>query len=70
MLVVEIFRIICIIGEKLEGMEEQERVKKGKYTFRGEAWFNVSPEAKDLISNMLRMTPSERLSAEGCLAHS
>ena len=46
-----------------------ERVKKGKYTFRGEAWFNVSPEAKDLISKMLRMNPSERLSAEGCLTH-
>lgn len=46
-----------------------ERVKKGSYSFRGEAWGHISSEAKDLISNMLRMNPNERISAGECLNH-
>ena len=40
MLVVEIFRIICIIGEKLESMEEQEvrSSPRAKYVFVGEGY--------------------------------
>ncbi len=45
------------------------KIKVGKFVFPAEEWANVSEEAKDLISCMLRFNPAERLSAAQCLVH-
>jgi calcium-dependent protein kinase len=45
------------------------RIKEGKFVFPEEEWENVSKEAKDLISCMLKYNPEERLSAADCLKH-
>jgi calcium-dependent protein kinase len=55
-----------------EGENESEildNIKKGKFSFPNEDWSNISKEAKDLISEMLKFNPQERLSASGCLMH-
>lgn len=44
-------------------------VKKGKFEFPVEDWSNISKEAIDLITNMLKYAPKERLTAGQCLAH-
>lgn len=46
-----------------------EKIKVGKFDFRGEAWEIVSPEARDLISSMLQVDPHLRLSAAEVLEH-
>uniref|UniRef100_A0A0G4GF60 Uncharacterized protein n=1 Tax=Chromera velia CCMP2878 TaxID=1169474 RepID=A0A0G4GF60_9ALVE len=38
-------------------------------TFTEDAWFNVSDTAKDLIRQLMRVNPSERLTVEGILQH-
>ena len=43
--------------------ELQDNVKKLKYDFEDEAWANVSPEAKDFISSMLKVSAKDRPSA-------
>lgn len=35
----------------------------------GRFWQNVSPEAKDLLTNLLRKDPSERISVKEALQH-
>ena len=45
------------------------RIKEGKFVFPSEEWGNVSNEAKDLISCMLKFNPDERYSASDCLKH-
>ena len=45
------------------------RVKIGKYSFPDGEWANISPDAKDLINNMLRFDPERRFTAEQCLQH-
>ena len=45
------------------------RIKEGKFVFPEEEWANVSIDAKDLISCMLKYNPDERLSAADCLKH-
>ncbi|CRG99828.1 calcium-dependent protein kinase 3, putative [Plasmodium relictum] len=45
------------------------RVKKGKYSFKGKEWANISEEAKDLIQNCLIMDPEKRISASEALKH-
>lgn len=45
-------------------------VRKGVYDFPVEEWATVSKEAKDLVSNMLKYDPKQRLSAKECLMHS
>ena len=45
-------------------------VKKGKYEFPVEDWSNISKEAIDLITNMLKYNSKERLTAGQCLSHS
>ena len=37
--------------------------------FGGEEWEDITPEAKDLIKQMLKKNPNERLTAEMCLRH-
>jgi len=44
-------------------------IRKGAFEFHPEFWGEVSPEAKELISKMLTVDPSERPSAASLLAH-
>ena len=44
-------------------------VRKGQYDFPVEEWSGISKEAKELVSNMLKMDPKKRLSAKDCLVH-
>jgi len=46
-----------------------QSVKSGYFTFNAPEWDNVSLAAKDFICCLLRMNPSERLSASDALAH-
>jgi calcium/calmodulin-dependent protein kinase I len=45
------------------------QVKSGIYTFDAPQWDDVSCVAKDFICCLLRMDPSERLTASEALAH-
>eukprot|EP00801_Mesodinium_rubrum_P003161 Mrub_03161.p1 GENE.Mrub_03161~~Mrub_03161.p1 ORF type:complete len:463 (+),score=141.88 Mrub_03161:81-1391(+) len=54
------------------GETDQEillRVKKGKFEFDGEEWEYISKDAKDLVSQMLVLDPSKRITAEDILSH-
>jgi calcium-dependent protein kinase len=44
-------------------------VRKGVYDFNTDEWRNVSSEAKDLITNMLKYDPNLRFSARQVMAH-
>ncbi|KAF1795753.1 EF-Hand 1, calcium-binding site [Phytophthora cactorum] len=44
-------------------------VRAGRYDFDSPEWTNVSHEAKDLISHLLLVDPSKRLTAEEVLRH-
>ena len=39
------------------------KVRKGKFEFDEEDWFDISLEAKNLISKMLTLDPKKRISA-------
>ncbi|XP_069064285.1 ribosomal protein S6 kinase alpha-5 isoform X2 [Pleurodeles waltl] len=41
--------------------EIMKKIKKGDFSFEGEAWRNVSPEAKDLIKGLLTVDPNKRI---------
>lgn len=43
-------------------------IQEGKYEFRKEQWSTITQEAKDLISGLLRVSVSERLTAKECLS--
>lgn len=45
------------------------KVRTGQFTFRMPDWKNVSEDAKELISNLLKMNPKERYTAEQSLNH-
>ena len=45
------------------------KVKKGNWTFRGQAWSTISDEAKDLVTKLMEKNVNERLSAEDALQH-
>lgn len=53
------------------GTQEQvlSKVKKGKIKFPKEFWEGISTDAVDLIKNLTRMEPSERLTAQESLHH-
>jgi serine/threonine protein kinase len=44
-------------------------VMKGRFAFPDESWANITDEAKDFISRLLKVDPSERLTAEQALSH-
>lgn len=46
------------------------QVKRGSWSFQpANAWTDISPEAKDLVSNMLQVKPGARYTYEQILAH-
>jgi calcium-dependent protein kinase len=49
--------------------EIMKNVIKGKYSFLGNNWLNISKEAKDLISKMLCYNAKDRISALDALNH-
>ncbi|XP_075782835.1 ribosomal protein S6 kinase alpha-5 isoform X2 [Pelodiscus sinensis] len=42
-------------------LEIMKKIKKGEFSFEGEAWKNVSQEAKDLIQGLLTVDPNKRI---------
>lgn len=46
-----------------------EKIKSGKYDFGPEIWKKISPEAKELIKNLLIVDPSKRWTCEQLLKH-
>ncbi|EJW71072.1 ribosomal protein S6 kinase a, partial [Wuchereria bancrofti] len=46
-----------------------KRVGEGKYSLNGQAWINISEQAKDLVRHLLHADPSKRLSAKQILIH-
>ena len=49
--------------------EIMDAVVKGKYQFKDSKWKNISDEAKDLIDQMLKKRPSDRITAQEALEH-
>ena len=45
------------------------KIKRGEYEFHEQYWGEVSPDAKDLISQMLTVDPAKRPSAATLLQH-
>lgn len=50
--------------------EVMARIKKGKFSFTGKIWNLISPEGKDLITQMLTLDPAHRPSCREVLGHS
>lgn len=46
-----------------------EKIKTGKFEFPKEDWNKISPEAKELIKQMLVLDTKKRFSAQQCLDH-
>eukprot|EP00427_Karlodinium_veneficum_P051594 CAMPEP_0169358642 /NCGR_PEP_ID=MMETSP1017-20121227/28800_1 /TAXON_ID=342587 /ORGANISM="Karlodinium micrum, Strain CCMP2283" /LENGTH=534 /DNA_ID=CAMNT_0009455741 /DNA_START=9 /DNA_END=1614 /DNA_ORIENTATION=+ len=53
------------------GKEHQQvrNIKMGKYIMKAEHWKGVSPEAKNFVKALLKVNPSERLTAKEALNH-
>merc|ERR1712113_965870 len=49
--------------------EVLSKVRLGNFSFNAADWKNISEDAKDLIRNLLKMNPKERLTAEAALQH-
>jgi calcium/calmodulin-dependent protein kinase I len=49
--------------------EIYKKVRKCDYQFEAPYWDNVSPEAKDLISNLLVLNPQKRFTIDQVLSH-
>lgn len=45
------------------------KVKKGVWSFRGQAWSTISEEAKDLVTKLMEKNVEARLTAVDALAH-
>jgi calcium/calmodulin-dependent protein kinase I len=44
-------------------------IKSGKYQFDKEYWAHISPEAQDLITGLLTVNPSKRITVDQALSH-
>ncbi|PIC41194.1 hypothetical protein B9Z55_008699 [Caenorhabditis nigoni] len=44
-------------------------IQQGKYEFRNEQWNNITGDAKNLISQLLQVDVTKRISAKECLTH-
>ncbi|KAJ6661849.1 hypothetical protein lerEdw1_013020 [Lerista edwardsae] len=42
-------------------LEIMKKIKRGEFSFQGDAWKNVSQEAKDLIQGLLTVDPNKRI---------
>jgi calcium/calmodulin-dependent protein kinase I len=66
---------VCLCGYLPFGEEDGStcelfrQIVHAKVKFHSQYWRNVSPEAKDLVRNLLRSDPTERLSADQVLLH-
>ena len=64
---------ILICGEApFDGSDNSEifaKIKKGKFDFKKDAFNNVSSEAKDMITSMLKLKPQDRPKAAELLDH-
>jgi len=62
---------VLLVGEPpFKGYNTEEILKKvliGKYSMKGSKWENISPEAKKLVTQMLELDPSKRISADEAL---
>ena len=55
--------------ERDNAAEETRNILAGKFDFNDEAWDDVSNEAKDFIKSLLKLNPSERLTAQQAFDH-
>ena len=55
--------------EKAES-EVIDKIKKCQYSFDDHVWRDISDEAKDFVSRLIRLAPSSRMTAEGAINHS
>jgi calcium-dependent protein kinase len=64
---------VLLVGyPPFKGSSQKElltNIVKGEYSIKGEEWDKVSEDAKDLITKMLELDASKRLSAEEALKH-
>jgi serine/threonine protein kinase len=49
---------------------QRAKILNGEYNFDDPVWAKISTQAKDFISNLLKVRPSERISAKDALEHS
>ena len=66
--------IYIILGGYPPFIEQNQRelfrkIRKGQYEFHEEYWGSVSADAKDLISSLLTVQPSKRMTADQALKH-
>jgi len=52
-----------------ENVRKFKQIEQGQFDFPKPFWLHVSEDAKDLISQMLRVDPEQRASAEEVLSH-
>ena len=66
---VTFYAILCgytpFAGENQEAMFE--KIKNGDFSFKSEDWSSISQDAKDLISSLLQVDTSKRLTASAAL---
>ncbi|HJJ92637.1 MAG TPA: protein kinase [Methanocorpusculum sp.] len=64
---------VVLSGETPWDLEDKRamvhRITHGQYDFDSERWQSVSEEAKDLIRQMMKVNPEERISAADALKH-
>ncbi len=63
---------ILLCGRPPFGGEDDEiidKIKKGKFDLNSDPWTKISPEAKDIIKQMLDMNTLSRISAQKALTH-
>jgi serine/threonine protein kinase len=49
--------------------QRNAEILKAKFSFRGEPWGDVSSEAKDFITKLMKKSPDDRLTAQQALHH-
>eukprot|EP00403_Amphidinium_massartii_P005353 CAMPEP_0178382082 /NCGR_PEP_ID=MMETSP0689_2-20121128/6313_1 /TAXON_ID=160604 /ORGANISM="Amphidinium massartii, Strain CS-259" /LENGTH=713 /DNA_ID=CAMNT_0020002281 /DNA_START=1 /DNA_END=2139 /DNA_ORIENTATION=+ len=52
-----------------KGERATENILAGRFDISKGSWQNVSEDAKDLLRQLLRVQPQDRLSLEGCMQH-
>ena len=67
-----LYSLLCGFPPFVSSDNEQklfELILNGQYDFSSPYWDNISPSAKELISNMLQSQPELRFTAEDVLDH-